>query len=69
MRVGELLEQRDDDSPVVVAERLKQYEMLTAPLVHHYQELSILRTFTGTESDVIWPCVQDFVATELLHGN
>lgn len=66
MCIGEPLEQRADDRPEVVAERLRQYEKLTAPLVQYYMEMGILKTFTGTESNVIWPRVREFISKELL---
>ena len=64
--LGEPLEQRADDRPEIVAERLGQYEKLTAPLVQYYLEMDILKTFAGTESNVIWPRVREFISQELL---
>eukprot|EP00543_Licmophora_paradoxa_P005257 CAMPEP_0202452528 /NCGR_PEP_ID=MMETSP1360-20130828/10724_1 /ASSEMBLY_ACC=CAM_ASM_000848 /TAXON_ID=515479 /ORGANISM="Licmophora paradoxa, Strain CCMP2313" /LENGTH=226 /DNA_ID=CAMNT_0049071377 /DNA_START=155 /DNA_END=831 /DNA_ORIENTATION=+ len=61
---GEPLVQRDDDKPESVRARLKSYETVTAPLVSYYESKGggrgrggggVLKTFTGTQSDVIYP--------------
>lgn len=55
---GEPLVQRDDDQPDTVRKRLAAYDEVTAPLVDYYQEKGVLQTFTGMESDVLYPQVK-----------
>ena len=55
---GEPLVQRDDDKPEAVAKRLQTYEQTSKPLRDFYEDLGVLRTFHGTESNVIWPEVK-----------
>lgn len=63
---GEPLVQRPDDLPEAVQERLRQYEHQTKPLTDYFKERGLLVTFTGTESDKIWPQVKDFVENNLV---
>ena len=64
---GEALTQREDDRPDVVLRRLQDYRAMTVPLLGHYRtaasEESSLRVaeFRGSESDVIYPQVKDFL--------
>jgi len=58
---GEDLVQRDDDKPETVRKRLEAYESVTAPLVEYYKEQGVLQTFSGTESDVIYPEVNNWL--------
>jgi adenylate kinase len=62
---GEPLEQRDDDKPETILARLALYEEETRPLIAHYEAKGVLRTFTGTESDVIYPAIHDYMENEL----
>jgi|TARA_B110000208_G_scaffold103358_1_gene128551 hypothetical protein len=59
---GEDLIIREDDKAEVVLDRLKTYHEVTSPLMGYYAEQGIARTFRGTESDVIWPLMREFVA-------
>lgn len=63
---GEALVQREDDKKETVLQRLKGYEAVTTPLLDHYNQRKLLVTFTGTESDVIWPEVENYVRHTLL---
>ena len=54
---GEPLVQREDDKPETVRKRLAAYDAMTAPLIAFYGE-ETTKTFTGTESDVIYPMVK-----------
>ena len=63
---GEALVQRPDDHPSAVQERLRQYETLTKPVLDYFNDKGMLRTFTGTESDVLWPKIRQFVEDQLL---
>jgi len=58
---GEELVQREDDKPESVLKRLQKYEDATAPLVKYYEEKGVIQTFRGTESDVIYPEVKDWL--------
>ena len=59
----EPLIQRPDDHPDTVKQRLQHYETQTHPVLHYFQERGLLNTFSGTESDVIWPQVKDHLCT------
>lgn len=58
---GEELSQRPDDHPDTVRERLTQYDAQTRPVLEYYHQKGLLRSFTGTESDIIWPKVRDYI--------
>ena len=45
---GSRLVQRDDDKPETVKKRLAVYHEQTTPLIDHYDDLGILRSFDGT---------------------
>lgn len=62
---GEKLVQREDDKPETVRRRLEAYDKVTAPLVKYYQEKGVLKTFSGTESDVIYPEVKRWLSAQL----
>lgn len=62
---GEPLVQRDDDKPGSVLKRLNKYEEATRPLVQYYKEKGVIQTFRGTESDVIYPEVQEWLGEQL----
>ena len=58
---GEALIQRPDDAREAIHERLTLYNELTRPLIDYYEDKGVLRTFAGTESNVIYPNMKDFV--------
>ena len=64
---GDALTQREDDKPEVVRHRLHTYETTTKPLIDHYSSLNttVVRVFSGNESNVIYPKVKSFL-TEML---
>ncbi|KAG8455188.1 hypothetical protein GDO86_001400 [Hymenochirus boettgeri] len=62
---GEPLIQREDDKPETVTKRLKGYEALTRPVLEYYQKKGVLKTFSGTETNQIWPHVHSFLKTKL----
>ncbi|KAM9455314.1 GTP:AMP phosphotransferase AK3, mitochondrial [Clarias gariepinus] len=62
---GEPLTQRDDDKPETVTRRLKAYENQTQPVLEYYRSKGILATFTGTETNKIWPHVHAFLARRI----
>ncbi|KAF4082728.1 hypothetical protein AMELA_G00154740 [Ameiurus melas] len=62
---GEPLTQRDDDTPETVTCRLKAYETQTQPVLEYYRSKGVLATFTGTETNKIWPHVHAFLAKKI----
>lgn len=62
---GEPLVQRDDDKPETVTRRLKAYETQTEPVLEFYRSKGVLETFTGTETNKIWPHVETFLQKKL----
>jgi len=62
---GEPLVQREDDKPETVMARLELYNEETKPLLDHYDSKGLLKTFTGTESDVIYPMVSEYMSSNL----
>ena len=62
---GEALTQRDDDKSDVVRARLDNYQKMINPLIEHYENMGVLKTFSGTQSDVIYPPVKQFLMEEL----
>lgn len=60
---GEKLTQREDDKPDTIRTRLENYQKQTAPLIEYYKNNTNVhfQIFSGTESDVIYPEVADFL--------
>ncbi|MBN3306690.1 KAD3 phosphotransferase, partial [Amia calva] len=66
---GEPLIQRNDDTPETVTKRLEAYEMQTQPVLDYYRQKGVLETFTGTETNKIWPLVHAFMSGKLSGGH
>jgi adenylate kinase len=49
---GSPLEQRADDRPEVIVNRLETYHEQTAPLINYYQERGLLRRFDGARDQM-----------------
>ena len=49
---GTQLQQREDDKPEVVKDRLKVYHAQTSPLIEYYEQQGLLRRFDGSRSPV-----------------
>nr|XP_020461608.1 GTP:AMP phosphotransferase AK3, mitochondrial [Monopterus albus] len=62
---GEPLVQRDDDTPHTVTLRLKAYETQTEPVLEFYRSKGVLETFSGTETNKIWPHIEAFLHRKL----
>lgn len=62
---GEPLHQRDDDAPETVSRRLKAYENQTEPVLEYYRSKGVLATFSGTETNKIWPHIHAFLAKKV----
>ena len=60
---GEELAQRPDDHPSTVQERLSQYDAQTRPVLEFYEQQNILQSFSGTESDILWPQIKNYLHT------
>ena len=61
---GEPLVQREDDKPESVRTRLTAYDDVTSPLITYYEGKGVLKTFSGTMSDVIYPQIKDWLLNE-----
>lgn len=61
---GDKLIQRPDDHPETVRERLQQYNSQTRPVLDYYLKLGLLHSFSGTESDILWPQIETFIRSE-----
>jgi adenylate kinase family enzyme len=57
--------QRPDDHPVAVTQRLNKYQEMINPLLKFYREQGILKVFTGSESNKIYPEVKKYCIEEL----
>jgi len=64
---GEPLVQRPDDRPETVRARLEQYDESTSPLVQYYEKNGVLKSFQGTQSDVIYPEVKKWLKSCFEH--
>ncbi|XP_030910241.1 GTP:AMP phosphotransferase AK3, mitochondrial isoform X1 [Melopsittacus undulatus] len=62
---GEPLVQRDDDNPETVTKRLQAYDAQTKPVLEYYREKRLLKSFSGTETNKIWPHIYAFLQTKL----
>lgn len=72
---GEPLQQRKDDILEVVQKRLDNYEAVAGPIIDFYTKgiscsgtaaAPLVKSFTGSESNVIYPPVKAFVEEVLL---
>lgn len=63
---GEPLIQRDDDTPETITRRLRSYENQTQPVLEYYRSKGMLETFSGTETNKIWPHIQAFLSKKTL---
>ncbi len=53
--------QREDDKPESVKQRLEVYQTMIAPVLDFYRKEGFLSEFAGTESNVIWPKVKEYL--------
>jgi nucleoside-triphosphate--adenylate kinase len=58
---GDTLTQREDDKPESVTKRLEVYQSVMDPILEYYKSKQILKVFSGTESNVIYPQVKTFL--------
>ncbi|KAJ8286606.1 hypothetical protein GJAV_G00041070 [Gymnothorax javanicus] len=66
---GEPLTQRNDDTPETVSKRLQAYKTQTEPVLEYYRSKGVLETFSGTETNKIWPHVHTFLSGKLGSGD
>ncbi|NXC26547.1 KAD4 kinase, partial [Campylorhamphus procurvoides] len=62
---GEPLVQREDDRPEAVAARLRKYKDAAKPVIELYKSRGILYSFSGTETNKIWPYVYTLLSSKI----
>ncbi|NXG22039.1 KAD4 kinase, partial [Grallaria varia] len=62
---GEPLVQREDDRPEAVAARLRKYKDAAKPVIELYKSRGILYSFSGTETNKIWPYVYTLLSSRI----
>uniref|UniRef100_A0A8D0HG39 Adenylate kinase 4 n=1 Tax=Sphenodon punctatus TaxID=8508 RepID=A0A8D0HG39_SPHPU len=62
---GEPLIQREDDKPEAVAARLRKYKDATKSVIELYKSRGVLHSFSGTETNKIWPYVYTLVSSKV----
>ncbi|XP_077573352.1 adenylate kinase 4, mitochondrial isoform X1 [Stigmatopora nigra] len=62
---GEPLIQHDDDKPEALMSRLRHYKDVAKPVIDLYKSQGILHSFSGTETDRIWPYINSLLTTKM----
>ncbi|XP_068809558.1 adenylate kinase 4, mitochondrial isoform X2 [Struthio camelus] len=62
---GEPLVQREDDKPEAVAARLRKYKDAAKPVIELYRRRGVLHSFSGTETNKIWPYVYALLCNKI----
>ncbi|NXA88634.1 KAD4 kinase, partial [Melanocharis versteri] len=62
---GEPLVQLEDDRPEAVAARLRKYKDAAKPVIELYKSRGILHSFSGTETNKIWPYVYTLLSSKI----
>ncbi|XP_030311438.1 adenylate kinase 4, mitochondrial isoform X1 [Calypte anna] len=62
---GEPLVQNLDDKPEAVAARLRKYKDAAKPVMELYKSRGILHSFSGTETNKIWPYVYTLLSSKI----
>ncbi|CDQ93444.1 unnamed protein product [Oncorhynchus mykiss] len=62
---GEPLIQHDNDQPEALVARLRHYKDVAKPVIDLYKSKGILHTFSGTETDRIWPYINSLLSTKI----
>ncbi|XP_034035454.1 adenylate kinase 4, mitochondrial-like [Thalassophryne amazonica] len=62
---GEPLIQHDDDKPEAVMARLRHYKDVAKPVIDLYKSQGILHSFSGTETDRIWPYINSLLNSKM----
>ncbi|XP_017276051.1 adenylate kinase 4, mitochondrial [Kryptolebias marmoratus] len=61
----EPLIQHDDDKPEALMARLRHYKDVAKPVIDLYKSQGILHSFSGTETDKIWPYINSLLSTKM----
>ncbi|KFV05157.1 hypothetical protein N340_08505, partial [Tauraco erythrolophus] len=56
---------RQDDRPEAVAARLRKYKDAAKPVIELYKSRGILHSFSGTETNKIWPYVYTLLSSKI----
>ncbi|XP_077306671.1 adenylate kinase 4, mitochondrial [Lithobates pipiens] len=62
---GEPLVHQEADKPEAVVSRLRQYKDVAKPVIERYKSKGILHTFSGTETNKIWPYIYTLLSTRI----
>uniref|UniRef100_A0A8C6Q949 Adenylate kinase 4 n=1 Tax=Nothobranchius furzeri TaxID=105023 RepID=A0A8C6Q949_NOTFU len=62
---GELLIQHDDDKPEALMARLRHYKEVAKPVIDLYKSQGVLHSFSGTDTDKIWPYINTLFSTKM----
>ncbi|XP_032382835.1 adenylate kinase 4, mitochondrial isoform X2 [Etheostoma spectabile] len=62
---GEPLIQHDDDKPEALMARLRHYKDVAKPVINLYKSQGILHSFSGTDTDRIWPYINSLLSTKI----
>ncbi|KYO36913.1 adenylate kinase 4, mitochondrial [Alligator mississippiensis] len=62
---GEPLIQQEDDKPDAVAARLRKYKDAAKPVIDLYKTRGVLHSFSGTETNKIWPYVYTLLSNKI----
>ncbi|KAL4635022.1 adenylate kinase 4, mitochondrial [Arapaima gigas] len=61
----EALVQLDDDKPEALLSRLRHYKDIAKPVIDLYRAKGILHSFSGTETDKIWPYISSLLGSKI----
>ncbi|XP_029355701.1 adenylate kinase 4, mitochondrial isoform X2 [Echeneis naucrates] len=62
---GEPLIQHDDDKPEALMARLRHYKDVAKPVIDLYKSQGVLHSFSGTDTDKIWPYINSLLSTKM----
>uniref|UniRef100_A0A672Z517 GTP:AMP phosphotransferase AK3, mitochondrial n=1 Tax=Sphaeramia orbicularis TaxID=375764 RepID=A0A672Z517_9TELE len=62
---GEPLIHHDDDKPEALMARLRIYKDVAKPVIDFYKSLGILHSFSGTDTDRIWPYINTVLTNKM----
>ncbi|CAG11594.1 unnamed protein product, partial [Tetraodon nigroviridis] len=62
---GEPLVQHEDDKPEALMARLRHYKDVAKPVMDLYKSQGILHSFSGTDTDRIWPYISSLLVTKM----
>ncbi|KAF0041899.1 hypothetical protein F2P81_005431 [Scophthalmus maximus] len=62
---GEPLIQHDDDKPEALMSRLRHYKDVAKPVMNLYKSQGVLHSFSGTDTNRIWPYINSLLNTKM----